>query len=360
MWKSLPRLWRIAGSESEQTPLSPVQRSLTRMGEWLPGAADGRFLVGANLPWIDYGTDFGTSAWHTSGGLSGRAASLERLDETLRALAADGLTLVRVFVLCDGRSGIRFHANGLPSGLDEEVFLDFDALVTTAVRHGIRLMPVLLDFHLCKPAQIVNGVQLGGRGNLIASAEGRTAAIERVVAPMVRRYGEHEAIAAWDVFNEPEWCLRLLPSLSRTFDPFESLRAFLRAAVDTVREVANQPVTVGSAGTWQLDLVRPLGLDFYQIHWYERFGWAALEQPVAELGLNAPAILGEFSGRSARMSGRPARSPSAPGTRAHWCGRSSRKTISPATRPRSPRGPARSPRGPGDWVLGLLRRACGS
>ena len=87
-------------------------------------------------------------------------------------------------------------------------------------------MPVLLDFHLCKPAQIVNGVQLGGRGNLIASADGRTAAIERVVAPMVQRYGEHEAIAAWDVFNEPEWCLRLLPSLSRTFDPFESLRGF--------------------------------------------------------------------------------------------------------------------------------------
>ncbi len=112
----------------------------------------------------------------------------------------------------------------------------------------------------------------------------------------------HEAIAAWDVFNEPEWCLRLLPSLSRTFDPFESLQEFLRAAVDAVRAEAQQPVTVGSAGTWQLDLVRPLGLDFYQIHWYERFGWAALEQPVAELGLNAPAILGEFSGRSARTA----------------------------------------------------------
>ena len=77
MWKSLPRLWRIAGSESEQTPLSPVQRSSTRMGEWLPGAADGRFLVGANLPWIDYGTDFGTSAWHPSGGLE-RARGVAR------------------------------------------------------------------------------------------------------------------------------------------------------------------------------------------------------------------------------------------------------------------------------------------
>jgi hypothetical protein len=45
--------------------------------------------------------------------------------------------------------------------------------------------------------------------------------------------------------------------------------------------------------------MRPLGLDFYQVHWYEKFGWPALEQPVAELGLNdRPIILGEFPGRS--------------------------------------------------------------
>jgi hypothetical protein len=49
--------------------------------------------------------------------------------------------------------------------------------------------------------------------------------------------------------------------------------------------------------------VRSLGLDFYQIHWYERFGWAALARPVSELGLlNRPVILGEFPGRSARIA----------------------------------------------------------
>ena len=45
--------------------------------------------------------------------------------------------------------------------------------------------------------------------------------------------------------------------------------------------------------------MRPLGLDFYQVHWYERFGWATLERPVADLGLgDRPVILGEFPGRS--------------------------------------------------------------
>src|SRR6185437_14827887 len=279
------RIWTrlIRSSDVASVPhlsSGEVRRS-DRLDAWLPEMVGGRFVVGANLPWIDYGTDFGTSAWHTSGGISGREESRTRLEVTLQTLGADGIPLVRVFVLCDGRSGVKFDGDGLPIDLDDEVFL---------------------DFHLCKPPQIVGGVQLGGRGHLIATVDGRAATIEHVVEPIVRRYGTHEAIAAWDVFNEPEWCLRLLPALSRTFDPFEALQEFLRSAVSAVRSASSQPVTVGSAGTWQLDLVRPLRLDVYQIHWYERFGWKALEQPVAELGLDAPAILGEFSGRSDRVA----------------------------------------------------------
>jgi hypothetical protein len=62
-------------------------------------------------------------------------------------------------------------------------------------------------------------------------------------------------------------------------------------------------VTIGCAGTWRLSLVTPLDLDFYQVHWYDRFGWPALARPVAELGLqDRPVILGEFAGRSIRLA----------------------------------------------------------
>jgi hypothetical protein len=60
-------------------------------------------------------------------------------------------------------------------------------------------------------------------------------------------------------------------------------------------------VTVGSAGTWLLDLVRPLALDFYQIHWYDRFGWSKLTRSVDDLDLgDRPVVLGEFAGRGGR------------------------------------------------------------
>ena len=102
--------------------------------------------------------------------------------------------------------------------------------------------------------------------------------------------------------NEPEWCLRG-GLFRRTSVPFDALQQFLREAVGCLRGSARQPVTIGCAGTWQLDLVRPLDLDFYQVHWYDRFGWDALVRPVRDLGLgDRPVILGEFAGRTTGVS----------------------------------------------------------
>ena len=264
----------------------------------LPGH-DNAFVVGVNLPWVGYGTDFGTSAWHPEGGLSVRPAARERLEEAFTTLETDGIRIVRLFVLCDGRSGIHYDRSGLPVGFDDVVLADFDALLDAARRHGISVMPALLDFHLCHPMNIVNGVQAGGRAQLIADPDCRSALFENVLTPLVERYANDDAIAAWDVFNEPEWCLRRLRPSWWFSDPFSALQEFLYLLVQCVRRAASQPITIGSAGLWQLDLVTPLGLDFYQVHWYERFGWSALERPVENLGLDRPVILGEFSGRAA-------------------------------------------------------------
>ena len=267
---------------------------------WTTHQAD-RFVVGANLPWIDYGTDVGASRWFPEGGLSCKPEALERLDKTLGTLALDGVTVVRLFLLCDARSGVVFDDNGLPVALDHAVFADIDALTAAARRHHLGLLPVLLDFHLCREPEVVNGVQLGGRSHLIVQPDARGAFIDRILRPIVERYGTDDAVVAWDVMNEPEWCLRRRP-FSRTGVRFDVLQRFLGETVDCVRQFARQPVTVGSAGTWQLDLVTPLGLDFYQVHWYERFGWPALTRPVGELGLgDRPVILGEFAGRDVRL-----------------------------------------------------------
>jgi hypothetical protein len=260
-----------------------------------------RFVVGVNLPWVTYGVDVGASLWFPEGGLSRQPAALERLDLALSTIAADGIRVVRAFLLCDARSGVVFDRDGFPSGLDQAVLPDIDALLATARRHHVGIMPVLLDFYFCGEPEFVDGVQLGGHAQVIATSDFRAAFIDRILRPILERYRSDDTVVAWDVMNEPEWCLRG-GLFDRTAVSFDALQRFLGDCVACVHHTADQPVTIGCAGTWRLDLVRPLGLDFYQIHWYDRFGWSALRRPVAQLGLaDRPVILGEFAGRSARI-----------------------------------------------------------
>src|SRR5919107_394009 len=147
-----------------------------------------RFIVGANLPWVGYGTDIGASAWYPDGGFARQPAAVDVLDRTFATLAHDGIPVVRVFLLCDLRSGVTFDRDHVPSGLDRAVIPDIATLVDTARRHGIGLIPVLLDFHLCGPQKIVNGVQLGGRSHLIADSTAADALIDRVVRPIAESF----------------------------------------------------------------------------------------------------------------------------------------------------------------------------
>ena len=123
----------------------------------------GAFVVGANLPWILYGLDFGANRWRPNGGVA-QGDLREPLNRKLAQLAAAGVTMVRWFLLCDGRAGIRFSDNGSPDGLDACVLPDIDAALDATNGHGLRVLFVLLDFHWCKSVQWVNGVQLGAAG----------------------------------------------------------------------------------------------------------------------------------------------------------------------------------------------------
>lgn len=243
------------------------------------------FFLGANLPWLHYGIDFGTSAWTPQGGLANTVEAAE-IDAALAKLAASGIRAVRWFLFCDGRAGIDFAPHGRPNGLDACVFRDIDAAMAAATRHGIRIMFVLLDFVWCDPARIVKGVQLGGRSAVLQDPEARRALLDNVLRPVLKHYGAEPAILAWDIINEPEW-IRTLTS--------DQLYDFIKEAVALVHANATQPVTVGSAGARWRTFYEGLGLDFYQVHWYDALtGQPALETPVSTLAFDRPVLLGEF------------------------------------------------------------------
>ncbi len=267
-----------------------------------PEARRPPFVLGANLPWLQYGCDFGANAWQPDGGV-GRPEQRARLRASFARLTDRGLTAVRWFVFCDGRAGVRFDAPGLVRGLDDMFWRDLEAGVEEASRAGIVLVPVLFDFPWCRRARHVDGVVCGGHRRAFASLSGREALIDRLVVPLVRRCAAEPSILAWDLFNEPEWVTRGAGSF-RPFAPVgrSGMRDFVQRAAAVVHAESKHLVTVGLASARGLGLVKGLGLDVYQVHWYDRRERRApLERPVAA-GLDRPLWLGEFPTAGSRRT----------------------------------------------------------
>jgi hypothetical protein len=261
------------------------------------------FLEGANLPWLRYGSDFGANAWSPEGGVA-RPQNREALRRHLLELKKMGVDTIRWFLLCDGRAGIFFTPTGTPVRPDDRLFTDIDAALETAAASGLKIIFVLLDFLWFDKASWVNGVQTRGRSNVVKNPYKQRALRRRVLAPLFKRYGRSPVILAWDIVNEPEWGTRgwggggIDPAVS-----FLAMRRFIKMTARLIHRHTGQLATVGLANAAGLPLVRFTGLDFYQVHWYDRWeDVAPLARPVSELGLDRPLLLGEFPTRNSTRS----------------------------------------------------------
>jgi hypothetical protein len=259
-------------------------------------------VIGANLPWLDYGHDFGANAWRPRGGVA-RPDRRERLRRALSDLAASGATLVRWWLLGDGRAGLREDGAGEIDGLDDLFFADLDAAVEALREAGLRAILVLVDFLWLDSPRLVSGVRLGGRAPHVRDPARRARLLASVFAPIAARYANEPTIAGWDLMNEPEWATLGVGTL----DPRRSvsrreMRAFLAEAASTFRARATQPLTVGLASRRWLPLLDGLDLDYHQVHWYESLDpVTTLVQPVPAPPLGLPLLLGEFPTKGASV-----------------------------------------------------------
>jgi hypothetical protein len=268
-------------------------------GSRIPWAGSNWYLQGANYPWHGYGTDFGSNAWGATGVHA--PASYAAIDADFANMAAEGIHSARWWVFSDGRAGITFDNTGMPTGIDTNVFPDMDAAVQIAAKHNIYLDLVLLDFAWMQDATTSSGVQLGGHAAVINSGAGQQALINNVFVPVFKRYASNPMIVSWEVMNEPEWAISDDGAVHTNISQPSTLanfQAFTQAVASAVHANTKSYVTVGEASMKWDQQWKGLGLDFYQIHfydWMQPFANTNLYgATAASLGLDAPVVVGEF------------------------------------------------------------------
>ena len=185
-------------------------------------------------------------------------------------------------------------------------------------------MPVLWDFiamNVPKPGDKPTKQQ-GAHAAIFADPALANAFCENVLRPLVSRYAGHPALIAWDIFNEPEWCVAETGEATTTATiPLKALQTFVGRCASIIHtDGGGVLATVGSASVkwcWEEAAGRPAWcadfwgdaplvaanngdpaafLDFVQTHYYP---WMKKEidpflNPAgAYAGKRKPVVIGE-------------------------------------------------------------------
>ncbi len=244
---------------------------------------------GANIAWLDYGSDFGGNPWTGDQGLRDHE---EDLDMIIEDIIGNDIKWLRWFVLPDLRSGVLFDETGVPLTLNEHVIPNLQFLIDK-LPEDVFLMPTILDFHFCSDDKVDGGVQIGGHCELITDDTKRAALNNNIIKPLVAAFEGSHQIAAWDIINEPDW----LTSSAFANISSQELDRFLKDCVTALHESASQPITIGLASEDALNFVEDIPVDILQFHWYPGPLFGDTTPDFSDyMMFEKPVILGEYPG----------------------------------------------------------------
>jgi hypothetical protein len=235
------------------------------------------YLQGANVPWFNWGCDFGCGA---NGGVS-QPEVRSALSSKFSEFRASGGHVIRWWVFEGDAHQITRDAGG-PTGIDPAVYPDFDAALELAAQYDL-----YIDFMLFSaPTHIPTAWQ---------TDSAQRARLGSALGPLFAHYRDNPRILSWEIYNEPEF------DIWNGLIDQASVQATVRVIVNAIH--ANSPAyaTVGSASLDGLPMWVGLGLDYYQAHWYDYMSggnfcarctdYATVQ---ARYNLDQPLVIGEL------------------------------------------------------------------
>lgn len=290
------------------------------------------FLSGVNMPWINYGGDFGGDTAATGEGF-GQFCSL---DEYLRNISKAGGNTIRFWLFVEGTTIPTFLPDGTVNSTDitDSLITDLRRYMEQAQRYNIMIQWCLWNGAVLKPTDGIWG--------LIHDTSKLQTFIDKVLTPVVNALKEYPSLAGYEIMNEPEgsvlnnvkdsepcfdttilkgtgagWTGNNIPM--KLFQQFANLQAAAIHAADPKALVTqgswSMHATVDTEGNfnyWKDECLIAAGgkksgtLDFYQVHaypWNNKFeAGSPFTVSFLDYKLDRPLVVGEFIATGAPLT----------------------------------------------------------
>jgi hypothetical protein len=260
------------------------------------------FMVGANYRVLDYALPWGTSLWFPSG--NGVSKHPNFIRSNLDYMRRAGIKVVRVGLLEDGR--VMFDQDGHVVGYDDTFVRDVTLFLDLVHEAGLKAEFTLFDFHIAGKGELLNGVWLRGRSNLLTQKSLRKTFKKKFLVPFLRQTAAHPALLGIDVFNEMEWLISKeegggwddVSDASKAETPLRksAVTSFVNYCIGVIRDTApGKLITVGVSSHF-VELVKDFDTDYTALHHYPWMG--ALQPYLPLLPPGKPWSLEEYPTRT--------------------------------------------------------------
>ncbi len=279
---------------------------------------------GINIAWINYGRDTGVNP---NGGDNFRP-DLEKFEEVMDFVSANDGNVIRWWYHTNGSTNPVFDNNQMVAKNPNFFHNDVKAILNLAQQKGIKVQICLWSFDMLKDQWAVDAV---ANKKLLTQNAYTKAYINNALLPLVNAIGNHPALYAWEIFNEPEGMTKRYadhwPGFLQKIE-MKDIQSFINKVSGAIRKA--QPkvkITNGALGFltnvedpekgfWNaytdINLIQAGGdlngyLDFYNIHYYK---WAGINgspfhNAFDTSKIDKPTVIGEYYPDNLVLQGTP-------------------------------------------------------
>jgi uncharacterized protein (TIGR03437 family) len=260
------------------------------------------FAVGGNWAGVEYGQNFGATLWFPKGNGVSKHRNYTRINFDYFRRA--GIKVVRIGLFDDGRAMFKPDGRVTDDANSFNAFRDdVKTMLELAQQAGLKVEFTLLDFLIAGKAIEVDLVQLRGRPEIITDQAIRDEFRAKLLIPLLKECGAHNALLGFDVINEPEWLIAKSEGgawedvadtdvRAETPIPLATLIAFVNSCFDDIRTNASGKLAaVGVSATFK-GLAAQLNGDYFAVHHYPWMG--DLDPLIRMLPQGKPWVLEEF------------------------------------------------------------------